>query len=87
MNVRFEENNGHDADVTRCLLMALSGPRAGCAIRTSSLSGMEDNARQSGPELAQSGERELNSHRQHDQPHETRDHVARRPALAGLGGS
>ena len=22
MNVRFEGNNGHDADVTRCLLMA-----------------------------------------------------------------
>ena len=21
MNVRFERNNGHDADVTRCLLM------------------------------------------------------------------
>ncbi len=40
----------------------------------------------SGPELAQSGERELNSHGQHDQPHETRDHVTRRPALAGLGG-
>ena len=25
MNVRFEGNNGHDADVTRCLLMTLSG--------------------------------------------------------------
>lgn len=25
MNVRFEGNNGHDADVTRCLLMILSG--------------------------------------------------------------
>jgi hypothetical protein len=24
MNVRFEGNNGHDADVTRCLLMTLS---------------------------------------------------------------
>ena len=24
-NVRFEGNNGHDADVTRCLLMTLSG--------------------------------------------------------------
>ena len=45
------------------------------------------NTRKSGPELAQSGERELNSHGQHDQPHETRDHVTRRPALAGLGGS
>ena len=45
------------------------------------------NRTQSGPEFAKSGERELNSHRQHDQPHETRDHVTRRPALAGLGGS
>ena len=26
-NVRFEGNNGHDADVTRCLLMTLSGHR------------------------------------------------------------
>ena len=25
MNVRFEGNNGHDADVTRCLLLTLSG--------------------------------------------------------------
>ena len=25
MNVRFEVNNGHDADLTRCLLMTLSG--------------------------------------------------------------
>jgi len=25
MNVRFEGNNGHEADVKRCLLMALSG--------------------------------------------------------------
>jgi hypothetical protein len=25
MNVRFEWNNGHDADVTRCLLMTHSG--------------------------------------------------------------
>ena len=25
MSVRFEENNGHDADVTRCLLMTHSG--------------------------------------------------------------
>jgi len=25
MNVRFEGNNGHDADVTRCLLMTHSG--------------------------------------------------------------
>jgi hypothetical protein len=25
MNVRFEGNNGHDADVTRCLLMTQSG--------------------------------------------------------------
>jgi len=25
MNVRFEANNGHDADVTRCLLMTQSG--------------------------------------------------------------
>ena len=24
-NVRFEGNNGHDADVTRCLLMTQSG--------------------------------------------------------------
>ena len=29
MNVRFEANNGHDADVTRCLLMTQSRhPRA-----------------------------------------------------------
>ena len=28
------------------------------------------NTAESGPELAQSGERELNSHGQHDQPHE-----------------
>ena len=27
MNVRFEGNNGHDANVTRCLLMTLSGHR------------------------------------------------------------
>ena len=27
MNVRFEGNNGHDADVTRCLLMTQSGHR------------------------------------------------------------
>ena len=27
MNVRFEGKNGHDADVTRCLLMTQSGPR------------------------------------------------------------
>src|SRR6476660_2454457 len=26
-NVRFEENNGHDADVTRCLLMTQCGLR------------------------------------------------------------
>ena len=26
MNVRFEGNNEHDADVTRCLLMTLCGP-------------------------------------------------------------
>jgi hypothetical protein len=25
MNVRFEGNNGHDADVTQCLLMTQSG--------------------------------------------------------------
>jgi hypothetical protein len=25
MNVRFEGNNGHNADVTRCLLMTQSG--------------------------------------------------------------
>jgi hypothetical protein len=25
MNVRFEGNNGHDADVTRCLLLTQSG--------------------------------------------------------------
>jgi hypothetical protein len=25
MNVRFDRNNGHDADVTRCLLMTQSG--------------------------------------------------------------
>ena len=25
MNVRFEGKNGHDADVTRCPLMTLSG--------------------------------------------------------------
>ena len=25
MNVRFERNNGHDADVTRCLLLTQSG--------------------------------------------------------------
>jgi hypothetical protein len=25
MNVRFEVNNGHDADVARCLLMTHSG--------------------------------------------------------------
>ena len=25
MNVRFEGNNGHDADVMRCLLMTLNG--------------------------------------------------------------
>jgi hypothetical protein len=25
INVRFEGNNGHDADVARCLLMTLSG--------------------------------------------------------------
>ena len=25
MNFRFEENNGRDVDVTRCLLMTLSG--------------------------------------------------------------
>ena len=25
MNVRFEGNDGHDADVTRCLLMTQSG--------------------------------------------------------------
>ena len=25
MNLRFEGNNGHDADVTRCLLMTHSG--------------------------------------------------------------
>jgi hypothetical protein len=25
MNVRFEGNNGHDADATRCLLMTQSG--------------------------------------------------------------
>jgi hypothetical protein len=25
MNVRFEGNNGHDADLTRCLLMTHSG--------------------------------------------------------------
>ena len=35
------------------------------------------NTTESGPELAQSGERELNSHGQHDQPHERRDHVTR----------
>ena len=27
MNVRFEGNNRHDADVTRCLLVTLSGDR------------------------------------------------------------
>ena len=27
MNVRFEGNNGHDADVTRCLLLTQSGRR------------------------------------------------------------
>ena len=27
MNVRFEGNNGHDADVARCLLLTLSGRR------------------------------------------------------------
>ena len=29
MNVRFEGNNGHDADVTRCLLLTQSGRCAG----------------------------------------------------------
>jgi hypothetical protein len=29
MNVRFEGNNGHDADVTRCLLMTQSGHHLG----------------------------------------------------------
>jgi len=28
MNVRFEGNNGHDADVTRCLLLTHSGHTA-----------------------------------------------------------
>ena len=28
MNVRFEGNNGHDGDVTRCLLMTQSGHHA-----------------------------------------------------------
>ena len=28
MNVHFEANNGHDADVTRCLLMTHSGHRS-----------------------------------------------------------
>ena len=35
MNVRFEGNNGHDADVTRCLLMTQSGHAPG-------LYGLED---------------------------------------------
>ena len=28
-NVRFEGNNGHDADVTRCLLMTIADMRGG----------------------------------------------------------
>ncbi len=32
MNVRFEGNNGHDADVTRCLLMTHSGHCCACLI-------------------------------------------------------
>jgi len=32
MNVRFERNNGHDADVTRCLLMTHSGHCCACLI-------------------------------------------------------
>jgi hypothetical protein len=30
MNVRFEGNNGHDADVTRCLLLTQSGHSLFC---------------------------------------------------------
>jgi hypothetical protein len=29
MNVRFEGNNGHDADVARCLLLTQTGHRVG----------------------------------------------------------
>ena len=36
MNVRFEGNNGHDADVMRCLLMTLSGHLSSTIIRRSS---------------------------------------------------
>jgi hypothetical protein len=41
MNVRFEGNNGHDADVARCLLMTQSGHRssrteAGSSVREKS---------------------------------------------------
>jgi len=31
MNVRFEGNNGHDADVTQCLLMTQSGQNVSVA--------------------------------------------------------
>ena len=35
MNVRFEGNNEHDADVRRCLLMTQSGLRSTCRIADS----------------------------------------------------
>ena len=46
----------------------------------------EREATLSNPEFVQPGEGELNPHRQHDQPHEARDHVTCSPALAGFSG-
>jgi len=40
MNVRFEGNNGHDADVTRCLLMTHSGPYGAPLLECARMSGL-----------------------------------------------
>ena len=40
MNVRFKGNNGHDADVMRCLLMTHSGPYGAPLLECARMSGL-----------------------------------------------
>jgi hypothetical protein len=56
MNVRFEGNNGHDADVTRCPLLTQSGHRP---IRASHQPIGDASTACSGPKLQQAYRRSL----------------------------
>ena len=94
INVRFEGNNGHDADATRCLLMTQSGHftlfchlqdrKAGTSEASYLISGSPASTAVSGVEvLRQPGEKELVAEGQDDSAYKEADDSCTEKAADG----